>query len=86
MGIAHYSAIVPCLLSSLTAAMVADWFHVKPTSFLVRYIPEFHADSYFMLARTIIMGIAGAIVSIVFCKIMSKTAELYKKYIKNPYL
>ena len=86
VGIAHYSAIVPCLLSSLTAAMVADWFHVKPTSFLVRYIPEFHADSYFMLARTIIMGIAGAIVSIVFCKIMSKTAELYKKYIKNPYL
>lgn len=86
VGIAHYSAIVPCLLSSLTAAMVADKFNVKPTSFLVHYIPEFNADSYFMLARTIIMGIAGAVVSILFCKLMSRTSELYREYIKNPYL
>lgn len=86
VGITHYSAIVPCLLSSLTAAMTADLFGVRPTAFLVRYVPDFNADSYFMLARTIIMGIAGAIVSIIFCKTMTKVSEIYSKYLKNPYL
>ncbi len=86
VGITHYSAIVPCLLSSLTAAMTADLFGVRSTSFLVRYVPDFNADSYFMLARTILMGIGGAIVSIIFCKAMTKTAELYAKYLKNPYI
>ncbi|MBQ7783929.1 MAG: chloride channel protein, partial [Oscillospiraceae bacterium] len=67
VGMTHYSAIVPCLLSSLTAAMVADKLGVHPTAFLVRYVPHFSSDSYFMVARTVILGIAGAVVSIIFC-------------------
>ncbi|MCM1524974.1 MAG: chloride channel protein [Ruminococcus sp.] len=86
VGITHYSAIVPCLLSALTAAMVSDRFGVRPTAFMVRYIPDFDSHSYFMVIRTVFMGIAGALVSIIFCKAMSGIGSAYKKYIKNPYL
>ena len=86
VGITHYSAIVPCLISSLTAAMVADKLGVRPTAFLVRYVPHFSSDSYFMVARTVILGIAGAVVSIIFCKVMSKASSLYKEHFPNAYL
>lgn len=86
VGITHYSAIVPCLLSALMAAMVSDRFGVRPTAFLVRYIPDFDSDSYFFIMRTVILGIACALVSIIFCKVMSGIGGAYKKNIKNPYL
>lgn len=86
VGIAKYSAIVPCLISSLTAAMVANKFDITPTAFSVRRVPEFDAESSLMLARTLAIGIGGAIVSIIFCKAISGIGKLYKKYLPNPYL
>ncbi len=85
VGITKYSAIVPCLVSSLTAAMVANKIGVVPTAFSVRSVPQFDSGSAHTLILSIILGIAGAAVSIVFCVIMQKTAGMYKKTIPNPY-
>lgn len=86
VGMTRYSAIVPCIISSLTAGMVANFFHVQPTAFMVRHIPEFDAASELVMVCTIIMGIACAVISIAFCKVITGVKGLYKKYFPNPYI
>lgn len=86
VGMTRYSAILPCLIASLTAAMTARVLHVEPTAFSVAVVPEFDGDSAVVLAKTVAMGIIGALISILFCFVMEETGELYKKYLKNPYL
>lgn len=86
VGIVHYSAIVPCLIASVTAAITAAAVGVHPTSFRAEGIPTFGADSSFTVIKTVIMGIACALVSILFCFAIKKISELYKKYIPNAYL
>lgn len=86
VGIVNYSAIVPCLISSVTAAITAAAVGVHPTSFRAERIPAFGADSSITVLQTVIMGIACALVSILFCFAIKKISELYKKYIPNAYL
>ena len=86
VGIVHYSAIVPCLIASVTAAITAAAVGVHPTSFKAENIPSFGADSSITVVKTIIMGIACALVSILFCFAIKKISELCKKYIPNAYL
>ncbi len=86
VGITKYSAIVPCVISSLIAAMIADKLNVHPTAFSVAHIPQFDSTSVLTLAQTIAVGIGGALVSIVFCKVIGKSGAIYKKYLPNPYL
>lgn len=86
VGITRYSAILPCLIASLTAAMTARLLNVEPTAFSVAVIPEFDGSSAITLARAIAVGVGGALISILFCYAMEKTGELYKKYLPNPYL
>lgn len=86
VGMTKYSAIVPCMISSLVAGVVASQFHVHPTAFNVRMIPEFDSGSAAVLLKALIMGIACALVSMLFCEVISGTAKLYKKYFPNPYI
>lgn len=86
IGITHYSAIVPCVMSALIAKMIADKFGVAPTAFSVSFVPQFNASSSETLLKVIIMGFAGALMSILFCKTVSFTASAYKKYLPNQYL
>lgn len=86
VGIVHYSAIVPCLISSVTAAITAAAVGVHPTSFRAENVPSFGADSSITVLQTVIMGMACAFVSILFCFAIKKISELYKKNIPNAYL
>lgn len=86
VGITQYSAIVPCLISSITAALISDKFGLKATSFYVRRVPDFDAEQTAIVAKAVLMGIFASLISILFCKTIRKTGELYKKYIPNPYI
>ncbi len=83
VGIMHYSALVPCVIASLTAHFVANLFHVPPEVFPVTAIPA--ATPLNMLKLVSFAVVAGS-VSIVFCILLHKAEHLYEKYIKNQYL
>lgn len=83
---AQYSALVPCMLSGVTAAMTAEALGAEAESFIVSGVPSFSAENAVPMLLVVVLGIACAAVSILFCSVMHKSGELYSKYIKNPYL
>ncbi len=83
VGIMHYSALVPCVVSSLVAHGVALFFGVSQEMFLINDVPAFTISSSVKLT---ILAICCALVSILFCIMLHGCEVLYKKYIKNPYL
>lgn len=83
IGIMHYSALVPCVTASLVSHFVAKLFQVPPESFPVPDVPSMDTLA---LVKIIVLAAAVAVVSILFCLVMHKTAALCKTYLKNSYL
>lgn len=83
IGILHYSALVPCAVSALAAGMV---------SHLLGYVPEAYPQvafpklSWLNGIESIGLGVACAVVSILFCILLHKTEHLFQKYMPNPYV
>ncbi|MCI5752820.1 MAG: chloride channel protein [Oscillospiraceae bacterium] len=86
VGAAQYTAIVPCILSAVTATITAGIFGVTPTAFNVLNVPAFSENGAVTLLKVLLLGILCALVSILFCEAMHIAGKLYQKYIKNPYL
>ena len=83
VGVMHYSALVPCVISSLIANGVASKFDVKNEFFLIEEIPKFNIITAIQIS---ILAALCALLSIVFCILLHKTQNLYKKVFKNQYL
>ena len=83
---AQYSALVPCMVSSVTAALTAKFFGVSPESFIVKGVPVFNTEAVPDLLRVTLLGALCAGVSVLFCYAIQSGGKLYKKYIKNEYL
>lgn len=83
VGIMHYSALVPCAISSLVAHGVALWFNIHPERFTMGLIPDFSLGT---AAQTAFLAILCAGVSVLFCVTLHTSEHLYQKYMKNPYL
>ena len=83
VGIMHYSALVPCVISSLTAHFVAAFFQVPPEVFPVAGLPA--VTPWNLLKLMAFAAVVGG-VSIAFCLLLHKAEHLYEKYIKNQYL
>lgn len=83
VGIIHYSALVPCAISSLVAQGVALWFNIQPEHFTISLIPDFSLGT---AAQTALLAILCAGVSVLFCVTLHTSEHLYQKYMKNPYL
>ena len=83
IGIMHYSALVPCVLSAIAAQMVTQQFGIAGESFVLWGIPQLTTLS---LARIIVLAALCALVSMLFCIIMHKVFYLYKRYTPNPYV
>lgn len=83
VGIMHYSALVPCAISSLVAQGVALWFNIQPEHFTMGLIPDFSLGT---AAQTALLAILCAGVSVLFCVTLHTSEHLYQKYMKNPYL
>ena len=83
IGIIHYSAFIPCIISSLTAYAVSLYFGLEPVRFNLTVFPEI---SLINIIKVIILGSLCAIVSIVFCKVLHKSNIYLKKIIPNSYI
>lgn len=83
VGIMQYSALVPCVISSLSAFSVAQAFGVGQELFLVEQVPNLTLLS---AGKVSILAVICAVVSIAFCVMLHQTEHLYKKLFKNPYL
>ncbi|MBE6732666.1 MAG: chloride channel protein [Ruminococcaceae bacterium] len=83
VGYLYSSALLPCLVSSLSAYFVSLKFGITPERFAIKHLPDFEFKTI-MLIFTV--AIVSAIVGILFCKAMHLSAHLFKKYFKNEYL
>jgi len=83
VGIMYYSGLVPCIVSSLVAYSIAGMAGITPVSFKINSIP---AIELLTAIKISILALVCAIVSIVFCVVMKKTAKFMKKTFKNPYI
>lgn len=82
IGILHYSAIVPCIVSAVTAFGISSQFGVKAVSWLVD-IPDITVIS---IVKTAVIALLCGALSYIFCITMKNTGLLYKHFIKNKYL
>ena len=83
---AQYSALVPCMVSGITAALTAKLFGVEAEAFIIRGIPVLGESSVPNLLRVTLLGAACAAVSVLFCFAIQNAGKIYKKYIKNDYI
>ena len=84
VGVMHYSAIVPCTVAALVASSMSQEMGIAPTAFTIAHVPTQLTLSFGF--GTVVLGIASALVSILFCVMMEQTAGTYKKYLTNPLL
>ena len=83
VGIMYYSALVPCLMSSLAAFLVTRFAGLEPTRFAITVIPQ---TGVITILQTILISALCAELSIIFCATMHYTARYLKIWFKNPYI
>ena len=84
VGVMHYSAIVPCTVAALVASSISQSMGIAPTAFTIPYIPEtIMLETGFCVA---VLGVASALISMLFCITMEHTSHAYRKHIQNPML
>lgn len=83
IGIIHYSAFIPCIVSSLAAYAVSLCFGLEPVRFSLNVFPEL---SVINIAKVMILGSLCAVVSILFCEMLHKSNKLLKRFIPNSYV
>lgn len=83
VGIFYYSALVPCLCSSLVAFFTAKLFGCSSVIYTLKDILVIDVQSFISLIG---LAICIAIVSILFVMLMHKTHHLFNDTFKNSYL
>ncbi len=84
VGIMHYATIVPCLVSSVGAFLLARALGLHG---LVGYAEgQPAALTAASMVQVLILGALCALVSVLFCEAMHQSKRLYAKYIKDPIL
>lgn len=83
VGSMHYVALVPCVFASLIASNFAAGMGIHPEAFTITSIPEL---TLITAGKVVILGLLCGVVSVFFCFMMHLVGNLYKKYIKNPYI
>lgn len=81
VGIMYYSALVPCLLSALIGAQIAEHVGLTPPAFVLTQVKDV---SLLALLQVAALGILFALLSILFCRLMHQTSNLYERYFNNP--
>ena len=83
VGVMYYIALVPCVISSLVAHGIAYSFGVSNEMFIIRSIPKFGIMTSIEIS---VLAILCALVSILFCVLLHKSEDLYKRFFTNPYI
>ena len=83
VGIMYYAALVPCVIASIIASKFAAGFGINPESFHVVNIPELTVETGL---KMVIVAVACAAISIIFCMALQGVSKLYARFFKNPYI
>lgn len=83
VGIMHYSALVPCVISSLTAHGLALACHIQPPFYVIGELPAF---TPLTAVRISVLAVLCALVSMLFCVALHQSERLYRHFFKNEYL
>ena len=83
VGIMYYAALVPCVISSIIASEFAANFGIHPESFHVVDIPDLTVETGL---KMVLVAVACAAISIIFCMTLQGISKLYTKYFKSPYI
>ena len=83
VGIQHFSAIVPCLTSSLVASHLALALGVTPESFPLAVLP--HVGTGNVAGAMLVAAVCG-VLSIIFCIGLKKGHKYAKKFFPDSYL
>ena len=83
VGNIFYGALIPCLMSSAVAFVFSHYFNIRPLSYRIAGFPAIRPDT---IVKVVIFSVLCALVAILFCIAMKQSSNLFKKYLKNPYL
>ena len=83
VGVMYYTALMPCMIAALIATEFAAGVGVHPEAFHVFDIPELTMETGI---KMVIVALACAAVSVVFCLVLKAVGKLYGKWLKNKYL
>ncbi|MBE5912731.1 MAG: chloride channel protein [Pseudobutyrivibrio ruminis] len=83
VGIMHYAALVPCVISSLVARYIAAYFGLGAEIYPIEVIPKFTIKTAIIIC---IFAIICGLASILFCTMLHKYEEFLSGKIINPYI
>lgn len=83
VGIVHYSAFFPCLLTALVSMGVTVLLGVEGEHYVLHAVPTLEAAS---LVQIGVLGAGCAVLAMVFCTVVHQTGHWYAHYLPNPYL
>ena len=76
-------SVLPCIVAALTAFGITNLFGLAPTKYALEDIPQLNIVNILTVA---VIGLAAALLSIVFCFTLEKTHEYAVKFFQNEYL
>ncbi len=87
VGIMHYAALVPCLLSSLIASGIARGLGLHGEHFTVAAF-DLNLNSFplSVYGRILLLSLICALVSILFIMFLHNTEHIMKWHLKSPYI
>ena len=83
VGVIYYSAFLPCIVAALTAYGITTLFGLEATAFPLKEIPALTIPHLLTVA---VIGLAAAVISIVFCVLLEKSHALAAGFFRNEYL
>lgn len=82
VGILHYTALIPCVISSIVAYRIAVGFGIMPVAFR---IPQTELTTEIFI-KVLFLAVLCAIVSIAFCTAIKNSEKYMKKFLPNAYI
>lgn len=83
VGVMHYAALVPCVISAMVAFGIAGLFGLSPVHFDGIVLANIDA---LLLGKIIVVAVLCALVSILFCSAIHYCEHSMEKLLKNKYL
>lgn len=83
VGVMYYAALVPCIFASLTASYFAADMGINPEAFQIAGVPALAPKT---VLGMILLSACCAVLSVLFCILLHKTGDMYRRYLKNPYV
>lgn len=83
VGIFHYAALLPCIISSIAAFAISQAFGIAPVRFPGLNIAAFSPGC---IGKVILLAAMCAWVAILFCAAIQKCEHISAKWLKNRYL